>query len=79
MIILSNVEKNYRNEAGEYSVLKDITLEIPQGEFIVIMGRSGSGKSTLLNILTGVDKPSSGEIRVNGTLINPLEESEMAE
>ncbi|ETT49798.1 MULTISPECIES: ABC transporter ATP-binding protein [unclassified Paenibacillus] len=79
MISLNNVEKNYCTEAGSYSALKNITLEIPQGEFTLIMGRSGSGKSTLLNILTGVDKPSGGEVRVNGELINPLNESEMAE
>lgn len=79
MITLKNVGKKYRNEAGEYPVLKPLTLDIQQGEFTVIMGRSGSGKSTLLNLLTGVDKPSEGEVWVNRTLINQLDESKMAQ
>lgn len=79
MISLKNIVKKYENEAGVYNVLKQVSLEIAPGEYAVIMGRSGSGKSTLLNILTGIDKPTSGDIVVNNTSIKAFNESKMAE
>lgn len=62
MISLENVEKFY----GQQKVLKGITLEIPDGEFVSIMGASGSGKTTLLNLIGGMDKPEKGTITVDG-------------
>lgn len=79
MISMKGIEKIYKNEAGPYPVLKNINFEVKKGEFLIIMGRSGSGKSTLLNILTGVDKPSSGDVIINNTNIVNYDESKMAE
>jgi putative ABC transport system ATP-binding protein len=59
-------------------VLVDINLEIEVGDYVALMGPSGSGKSTLLNLIAGIDKPSSGEIRVAGEDIARLSDSELA-
>ena len=60
-------------------VLTDITLEIGEGDFIALMGPSGSGKSTLLNLIAGIDRPDSGELRVDGLDITRLPEAALAE
>jgi len=60
-------------------VLTDITLEIGEGDFIALMGPSGSGKSTLLNLIAGIDRPDSGELRVGGLDITRLPEAALAE
>jgi putative ABC transport system ATP-binding protein len=60
-------------------VLTNISFDIMHGEFIALMGPSGSGKSTLLNLIAGIDKPDSGLLRVNGTEIAMLSESELAD
>lgn len=75
MIELVNVVKQYREEGVETLALKDISLTIPRGEFIAIMGPSGSGKSTLLNIIGMLDKPSGGIVRFQGTDITQLSET----
>ena len=59
-------------------VLVDIALDVEEGDFVALMGPSGSGKSTLLNLVAGIDKPSSGEIRVAGVDIATLSEGELA-
>ena len=61
MIHLNNLEKFYENKAGKFFVLRRITLDVEQGEFISIMGPSGSGKTTLLSILGMLDSAWSGE------------------
>jgi len=61
MITLKNMEKYYETGAGKYYVLRDINLEIQQGEFISVMGPSGAGKSTLLHLIGMLDTPSGGE------------------
>ena len=61
MIQLKNIEKYYRSGFNKTWILKDINLEIQQGEFVTIMGPSGAGKSTLLQMLGMLDTPSSGE------------------
>jgi ABC-type lipoprotein export system ATPase subunit len=66
-IILNNVVKNVQMDGVIHPILKGIDLTINKGEFVSIVGRSGSGKSTLLNMMTLIDKPSSGEIIVDGT------------
>lgn len=69
--------KNF-GQKNQYSVLKNISLKIYKGEFIAITGASGSGKSTLLNILSGLDSPSSGEIRYNGKTISSFSDNTLS-
>ena len=78
MIDLRSVDKYYQSAAGDYHALKSIDLEINPGEFVSIIGKSGSGKSTLLNMITGIDRPTTGEVYVNGTGIHELNENQLA-
>jgi ABC-type lipoprotein export system ATPase subunit len=78
LIELHQVEKNFQTAAGVYRALKGIDLEIYPGEFVGIIGRSGSGKSTLINMITGIDRPSSGEVWVGNTAVHTLSENQMA-
>lgn len=78
LIKLHGVEKYFKSAAGDYHALKSIDLEIGRGEFVGIIGRSGSGKSTLINMITGIDRPSSGEVRVGETAVHKLSENQMA-
>ncbi|HEX7252303.1 MAG TPA: ATP-binding cassette domain-containing protein, partial [Thermoanaerobaculia bacterium] len=66
MISLQAVSKTYDGQAGGLAALKDIDLEIRAGELVGIVGKSGSGKSTLLHMVGGIDRPSSGTVRVGG-------------
>lgn len=78
MIDLHNVDKYYQSAAGDYHALKTVDLHINAGEFVSIIGKSGSGKSTLLNMITGIDRPTTGEVYVNGTGIHELTENQLA-
>jgi ABC-type lipoprotein export system ATPase subunit len=78
MIDLRRVDKYYQSAAGDYHALKNIDLCICGGEFVSIIGKSGSGKSTLLNMITGIDRPTSGEVYVHGTAIHELNENQLA-
>jgi putative ABC transport system ATP-binding protein len=78
MIELRGVNKSYKTASGDYPVLKGIDLEFEAGEFNSIIGKSGSGKTTLLNMITGIDRPSSGEVWVNGSPLHKMSESQMA-
>lgn len=78
MIELCNVEKTYQTNAAAFPALKRTSVHIQKGEFLVITGRSGSGKSTLLNLITGIDRPTSGQVLVNGADITGYSEGEMA-
>jgi ABC-type lipoprotein export system ATPase subunit len=78
VIDLSNVHKYYKTAVGDYHALKSIDLQIQAGEFVSIIGKSGSGKSTLLNMITGIDRPTSGEVFVNNTAVHELNENRMA-
>jgi len=77
-INMHKLVKKFKNAAGEFTVLKGIDLNINSGEFVSIVGKSGSGKSTLLNMITGIDRPTSGEVIVGGTNLHRLSESQRA-
>ena len=76
---LKNIIKIFKSPAGESVVLDNISFTIKKGEFISIVGPSGSGKSTLLNIIGALDKPTSGQVIINGFNIVSLNESEIAQ
>ena len=63
-LVLKNVSKTF--DDTNQATLKNVDLEIKQGEFLCVVGRSGCGKSTLLNLIAGLEKPTSGEILLNG-------------
>jgi len=77
-IELRQVVKVYHGLAGPLTALKGIDLQIAQGEFLVITGKSGSGKTTLVNMLTGLDRMTSGEIWVNGVALHRLRPDQAA-
>jgi len=78
MIDLHEVHKFYKTPVGDFHALKSIDLAINPGEFVSIIGKSGSGKSTLLNMITGIDRPTTGEVFVNGQAVHELNENRMA-
>ena len=69
--------KTYQTGEGEYHAIRGIDLQIKAGEFVAVVGKSGSGKSTLLNLLTGIDRVSSGEIFFNGQTVHRMDEAEV--
>src|SRR5512144_682114 len=77
MIRCTEVCKVYRQGDNEVTALAGVSLEIPRGAFAVVMGPSGSGKSTLLHLIGGLDRPSSGEILVDGRLIGQMADDEV--
>ena len=78
IIALQGVTKSYKTAAGSYQVLKGIDLALEAGEFVSIVGKSGSGKTTLLNMISGIDRPTAGEVWVNHTALHTLSEGQMA-
>ena len=79
LIDLRRVFKSYETGAGEVPVLKDINLQVGGGEFVGIVGPSGSGKSTLINMVTGIDRPTSGDVWVAGQRLNDMSENKLAQ
>ena len=79
LIDLRNIDKAYETEAGPFLALKELDLKVDPGEFVAVVGKSGSGKSTLINMITGIDRPTEGQVIVNGTPIHLLSEGKMAE
>jgi putative ABC transport system ATP-binding protein len=78
LIEVRDVSKSYRRDALEIPVLDSVSISVPEGDFLGLMGPSGSGKSTLLNLLAGIDRPSRGTIRVGDTDITRLSDRELA-
>lgn len=78
MIEVRDVQKWIQNGSRRVEILKGISINIPAGQFVAIVGASGSGKSTLLGLLAGLDTPSSGEIWLDGTPIHNLAETDLA-
>ena len=78
LIDLNDVMKTYQTEAGGLTVLKDVSLHVRDGEFVGVVGPSGSGKSTLLNMITGIDRPTGGQVIVTGQAVHTLSENELA-
>lgn len=79
MIAVEGLRKSIRNGARMVDILKGIDFAVPRGQFVAIMGASGSGKSTLLGLLAGLDTPSAGNVRLNGTAISYLPEDQLAQ
>ncbi|MBN1313382.1 MAG: ABC transporter ATP-binding protein [Anaerolineae bacterium] len=79
LIELRDLTKNYKTPAGDFTALKDVNLGIDQGEFIAVIGKSGSGKSTLVNMITGIDRPTIGEIYIGDAALHTLNEERTAQ
>ena len=79
MIQLNSVTKTVRSGADDLTILSDVSLDIPEGQFVALTGASGSGKSTLLGLIAGLDAPSSGTILLDGDDITSMSEDGLAE
>jgi putative ABC transport system ATP-binding protein len=79
LVSVEGVEKLFHRGSEEIHVLANLSLQVPAGEFLALMGPSGSGKSTLLHIIAGIDRPTSGECHVQGIDVAQLNESQLAD
>ena len=80
MLEVDHLQKIYttRFGASQVQALTDVTFSVEKGEYVAIMGESGSGKTTLLNILAALDKPTRGEVRLNGKLLSSISEKALS-
>jgi ABC-type lipoprotein export system ATPase subunit/CRP-like cAMP-binding protein len=78
LIEIKNLRKVYKTPAGDFTAVNGINVEVQRGEFVAIIGKSGSGKSTFINMITGIDRPTSGEIMINGAAVHSFNEGQMA-
>ena len=78
VVAVQNVTKAFKVGGGDVTILKGISLEVQPGEFVAIIGPSGNGKSTLLNMITGIDRPTDGEIMVTGQPVHKMSENQLA-
>jgi putative ABC transport system ATP-binding protein len=78
LIVMNQIVKTYRTPAGDFTALNDVSACFYRGEFVSVLGRSGSGKSTLVNMVTGIDRPTSGTVCVEDMCIQELSESKMS-
>src|SRR5512139_120311 len=78
LVDLREVVKTYQGTAGTFTALKGVDLQVESGAFVSIIGKSGSGKSTLINVITGIDRPTSGEVIVDDVQVHALNEEQIA-
>ena len=78
VIDLQEVNKTFNGPAGPIQALKNVSLKVYPGEFVGVRGPSGSGKSTLINMITGIDRPTRGDVHVTGARLNDLNENQLA-
>ena len=78
LIQVAGLTKAYRTPAGAFYALKDIDLHIWPGEFVAVVGKSGAGKSTLVNMVTGIDRPTTGQVRVGERDVHKMNEDQIA-
>lgn len=78
LVKIHDVNKVFRTQAGDFTALKGITASFYPGEFVSIVGKSGSGKSTLANMITGIDHPTSGTVKIAGTMVHGMNENQMS-
>jgi len=78
LIEIKNLRKVYQTPAGDFTAVNGINVEVQRGEFVAIIGKSGSGKSTFINMITGIDRPTSGEIVIDGAPVHSFNEAQMA-
>jgi putative ABC transport system ATP-binding protein len=78
LVDLQKVVKTYQGSAGTFTALKGVNLQVESGAFVSIIGKSGSGKSTLINVITGIDRPTSGEVIVDHVQVHTLNEEQIA-
>ena len=78
MLEVRHLKKTFIDEAGPFDVLRDVSLTVNKGEMIALLGISGSGKTTLLQILGGLDRPTSGEVEVDGKVLGAMSAGELS-
>jgi putative ABC transport system ATP-binding protein len=78
LVRIVDLVKSFPVGGGEVTILKGLNLEVKNGEFVSIVGPSGNGKSTLLNMITGIDRPTSGQVIVSGLEVNKMSENKLA-
>src|SRR5207253_9609753 len=78
IVRVRDVHKYFTRGSEQIDVLNDLSLDVPEGEFLALMGPSGSGKTTLLNLIAGLDRPSQGEVWVGGHMISTMSEAQLA-
>jgi len=78
IVSVRGVHKYFTRGSEKIDVLKDLNLDVAQGEYLGLMGPSGSGKTTLLNLIAGLDRPSEGEVRIGDELVSSMSEAELA-
>ena len=78
LIEMRHVTKAYDVAAGKFLALREVDIQVDEGEFVAVVGKSGSGKSTLINMITGIDSPSSGEVFVASAPVHKLDQEQLA-